>query len=408
MRNVYDILQERGFIEQCTHEEEIKELLGKEKMTFYVGIDPTADSLHIGHFIPVLAMMHMQRAGHRPIALVGGGTAKVGDPSGKTELREMYSEEVLDNNAEKIEKQLRKFIEIGEGSGIFENNANWLDNLNYISFLREIGSKFSVNRMLTAEAFKQRMERGLSFIEFNYMIMQAYDFLELNRRHGCTLQVGGSDQWSNILAGSELIRRMENKQAYGLTVKLLVTSDGRKMGKTEKGAVWLDAEKTSPFDLFQYLRNVDDADVEKLLKLLTFLELDKIEELTREGGSALNKAKEVLAYEFTKLIHGEIEANKALDAAKSLFGAGSDLTNAPTVTISRQKHEEGLPVVDMLLETGIVATKSEGRRLIDQNGLSIDDVKVSGFSATTKDFDFEKGYILVKKGKKNFFKVELE
>lgn len=407
MRNVYDVLMERGFIEQATHEAEIKELLGKEAVTFYIGFDPTADSLHIGHFIQVMVMMHMQNHGHKPIALVGGGTVKVGDPTGKTEMRKMLFSEQIDENAGQIAKQLAKYIDLSEGKGIADNNANWLDHLNYIDFLREVGSKFSVNRMLTAECFKQRMEKGLSFLEFNYMIMQAYDFLELKRRYGCKLQLGGNDQWSNIIAGADLIRRMEEGEAFGLTFKLLTTSDGRKMGKTEAGAVWIDPEKTSPYDLFQYFRNVDDADVINCLKLLTFLPMEEINAMSEWKDADINKAKEILAFEVTKIIHGQEEADKALSAAKALFAGAGSMENVPTTEMPKAAFENGMNILDLLTEAGLIASKGEGRRLITQNGFSVNGSAVTTHELSIGLADFEGGELMVKKGKKVYQKIKL-
>lgn len=407
MRNVYDVLLERGFIEQATHEAEIKELLGKGPVTFYIGFDPTADSLHIGHFIQVMVMMHMQRHGHKPIALVGGGTVKVGDPTGKTEMRKMLFSDQIDANANEIAKQLAKYIDLSEGKGIADNNANWLDHLNYIDFLREVGSKFSVNRMLTAECFKQRMEKGLSFLEFNYMIMQAYDFLELNRRYNCKLQMGGNDQWSNIIAGVDLIRRMEQGESYGLTFKLLTTSDGRKMGKTEAGAVWIDPTKTAPYDLFQYFRNVDDADVINCLKLLTFLPIEQINEMSTWQDSQINKAKEILAFEVTKIIHGQEEADKALSAAQALFSGAGNMDNVPTTELGKDALGEAMNVLDLFAAAELIASKGEGRRLVAQKGFSINGNVVESHEQMVTLADFENGELMIKKGKKVFQKVKL-
>lgn len=407
MRNVYDVLMERGFIEQATHESEIKELLGKEAVTFYIGFDPTADSLHIGHFIQVMVMMHMQQHGHTPIALVGGGTVKVGDPTGKTEMRKMLFNEQIDANSNEIAKQLAKYVDLTPGKGIAENNANWLDHLNYIDFLREIGSKFSVNRMLSAECFKQRMEKGLSFLEFNYMIMQAYDFLELNRRYGCQLQLGGNDQWSNIIAGVDLIRRAEQKEAFGLTFKLLTTSDGRKMGKTEAGAVWIDPEKTSPYDLFQYFRNVDDNDVINCLKLLTFLPMEQINDMATWKDADINKAKEILAFEVTKIIHGQEEADKAIGAAKALFAGAGDLDNVPTTEVGKDSFAEAMNILDLLTLAGLIASKGEGRRLIQQKGFSVNGTVVESHEQSVSLNDFESDELMIKKGKKVYQKIKL-
>lgn len=406
-KNVYDILLERGYIEQVTHEEEVKELLAKESVTFYIGFDPTADSLHLGHFIQIMVMMHMQRAGHKPIALVGGGTAKIGDPSGKTDMRKMLTPDDIVNNGEKLRIQMEHYLNLDGKEGYIANNADWLDELSYIPFIREIGSKFSVNRMLTAECFKQRLEKGLSFLEFNYMIMQSYDFLELNRRYGCKLQLGGNDQWSNIIAGVDLVRRMESEQVYGLTFKLLLTSTGEKMGKTVNGAVWIDPEKTSPYEMFQYLRNIEDADVENCLRLLTFLPMDEVRRLAALEGAEINKAKEVLAYEFTKIIHGEEEAKKALDTAKALFAGGGKGDNIPSTTLPKAVFESGLSILDLLLELELIPSKAEGKRLIAQNGIAIDDKIVNDFGKIIGLDEFNDGEIMIRKGKKIFHKVVL-
>ncbi len=407
MRNVYDVLMERGFIEQATHEAEIKELLGKEAVTFYIGFDPTADSLHIGHFIQVMVMMHMQQHGHKPIALVGGGTVKVGDPTGKTEMRKMLFDDQIDQNSAQIAKQLAKYIDLTEGHGIAENNANWLDHLNYIDFLREIGSKFSVNRMLSAECFKQRMEKGLSFLEFNYMIMQAYDFLELNRRYGCKLELGGNDQWSNIIAGADLIRRSEQGEAFGLTFKLLTTSDGKKMGKTEAGAVWIDPEKTAPYEVFQYFRNIADADIINCLKLLTFLPMEEINEMATWVDSKINLAKEILAFEVTKIIHGEEEANKAIATAKALFEGAGNMENVPTTEISKMEFASEMNILDILTVAGLIASKSEGRKVIQQKGVSLNGAVIETHELQVQLSDFENGELMIKKGKKIYQKIKL-
>jgi tyrosyl-tRNA synthetase len=400
MRNVYDILEERGYIEQATHEDEIKELLGKEKVTFYIGFDPTADSLHVGHFIQVMVMMHMQRAGHRPIALLGGGTGMVGDPSGKTDMRKLMTPEMVQDNVNFFKEQFSKFIDFSEDKAIMVNNADWLMELNYIDFLREIGRHFSVNRMLTAECFKQRLEKGLSFLEFNYMIMQGYDFLELYRRHNCKLQLGGNDQWSNIIAGADLIRRVEAKPAFGLTFSLLTTSEGKKMGKTEKGALWLNREKTSPYEFYQYWRNIADPDVEKCLALLTFLPMEEVRRLGSLEGQEINKAKEVLAYEVTKLVHTEKDANEARDAAKALFEGGGEKENIPTVSIPAKMIEDGVDIITLLKEAGLIKSNGEGRRLIGQNGIYIHDEAVSAFDYLVTKADLRDGAILIRKGKK--------
>lgn len=405
MRNVYDILTERGYIKQLTHDKEIRELLEKEKVTFYIGFDPTADSLHVGHFIAMMFMAHMQRAGHRPIALVGGGTAMIGDPSGRTDMRQMMTRETIDHNVSCIKKQMEKFIDFSDGKAILENNADWLLKLNYIDFIRDIGSAFSVNKMLTAECFKQRLEKGLSFLEFNYMLMQGYDFLVLNKKYGCSMELGGDDQWSNMLAGVDLIRRKEQKRAYAMTCTLLTTSEGKKMGKTQNGALWLDPEKTSPYEFYQYWRNVQDADVKKCLSLLTFVPMDKVNELCAVEGAAINEAKKVLAYEVTKLIHGEEEAKKAMEAAEALFSGGNNMNNVPTVEVSREKLDTAL--LDILTEGGIIPSKAEGKRIIKQNGLSLNDEKVTDIYRNLVEEDFTDGVALVKKGKKSYHKLQL-
>ncbi|WP_027625811.1 tyrosine--tRNA ligase [Clostridium lundense] len=406
MNNVYDILVERGYIKQLTHEEEIKEMLNKEKVTFYIGFDPTADSLHIGHFLPLMMMAHMQRAGHRPIALVGGGTVMIGDPSGKTDMRKMLSKEAIDKNVASIKSQLSRFIDFSDDKAILANNAEWLLKLNYVEFIREIGVHFSVNKMLTAECFKQRLEKGLSFLEFNYMLMQGYDFLELNRRYGCVMELGGDDQWSNMLAGTDLIRRKEGKPAFAMTCTLLTNSEGKKMGKTEKGALWLDKEKTTPYEFYQYWRNVDDADVEKCLALLTFLPMEEVKRLASLQGSEINEAKRVLAYEVTKLIHGEEEAMKAKEAAEALFGAGKDMSNVPTAAIAKDKLN--VSILDILVETKILPSKGEGRRLVQQGGLSVNDEKVTDVNMVITEENFIDGSMIVKRGKKNYNRIVLE
>ena len=404
--SVLDILKERGFLHQLTHEEEIAELLAKEKFTVYIGFDPTADSLHVGHFLGMMVMAHMQRAGHRPICLIGGGTAMVGDPSGKTDMRKMMTMETIRHNGECFKKQMRRFIDFNEDKALMVNNADWLLQLNYVGMLRDVGASFSVNRMLTAECYKQRLERGLTFLEFNYMIMQAYDFLELHRQTGCVMQMGGADQWSNILAGADLIRRKESKPAYGLTFTLLTTSDGRKMGKTEKGALWLDPEKTSPYDFYQYWRNVDDADVQKCLALLTFLPMEEVRRLGALKDQEINTAKKVLAYEVTQLVHGKEEADKAQQAAEALFGGAGALDNVPTVSISREMV--GSKLVDVLAAAGIFASKGEGRRLIQGGGLYVADGKVADPEAVLGADVFEGDSVLIRKGKKSYHRLVLE
>ena len=400
MANVFDTLKERGFIAQCTNEAELRELFDKERVTFYIGFDPTADSLHAGHFIALMAMAHMQRAGHRPICLVGGGTGTVGDPTGRTDMRKMLTDEDIEHNCECFKKQIARFIDFSDGKAIMVNNGDWLRKLNYIDLLRDVGACFTVNRMLAAECYKQRWEKGLTFLEFNYMVMQAYDFLELNRRYGCKLEMGGDDQWSNIIAGVELNRRKNNVAVYGLTNKLLTKSDGKKMGKTAGGALWLDAEKTSPYEFYQYWRNVDDADVEKCLALLTFLPMDEVRRLGSLEGSAINEAKSVLAYEVTKIVHGEEEANKAKKAAEALFGGVGNTADMPTIAA-----ETGKKLLDILTAGKVFASKSEGRRLIQQNGLSLNDGKVKDVDYILQESDFTDGEAIVKKGKKKYFKL---
>lgn len=408
MQNVYDILQERGFIAQVTHEEKIKKLLAEEKVSFYIGFDPTADSLHVGHFLQMVVMAHMQKAGHRPIAIIGGGTAMVGDPSGRTDMRKMLTPEEIEYNGSRFKAQLSKLIDFSDGKALMLNNADWLLDLKYIDFLREIGAHFSVNRMLTAECFKSRLERGLSFIEFNYMLMQSYDFLKLYQDHNCVLELGGDDQWSNILGGIDLVRRVEGKEVYGMTFNLLTTSTGVKMGKTQSGAVWLDPEKTSPYDFYQYWRNVDDADVIKCLKLLTFLPMEKINELAKLEDKEINEAKKVLAYEVTKLIHGEEEAKKAADAAQALFGAGVNAVDMPSTTLTRESLGDGIGILDLIVSCGLVPSKSEGRRLINQGGLHVEDKKVESLDLLITYQDFKDNSLLLRKGKKTYHKVILQ
>lgn len=406
---VFDELQARGLIAQMTNEEKIRDLLNNQKAVFYIGFDPTADSLHVGHFVQIMVMAHMQRAGHTPIALFGGGTGMIGDPSGKSDMRKMLTKEEIDHNIACFQKQMSRLIDFSQEKAIMANNGDWLLNLNYIQFLREVGVHFSVNRMLAAECYKQRLERGLSFFELNYMLMQSYDFLELNHRYGCVLELGGDDQWSNIIGGVELLRRAEGKEVYGMTFTLLTTSEGKKMGKTEKGAVWLDPEKTSPFDFYQYWRNVDDADVIRCLKILTFLPLPEIEELSKLTGSELNRAKEILAFEVTKLIHGEAEAVKAQEGARALFGAGTDTDNMPSTQLTKEQFaEDGIDILDLLLATGLIPSKGEGRRLIQQGGISIDDKKVTSPYERISLDAFEKGYVIIKKGKKVYHKASFE
>ncbi|MGM0379494.1 MAG: tyrosine--tRNA ligase [Bacillota bacterium] len=404
--SVYDILKKRGFIEQVTHEKEVKEMLENEKVKFYIGFDPTADSLHVGHFIQIIVMMHMQKAGHIPVPLIGEGTAKVGDPSGKTDMRKMLENNTLSKNAKAIEKQIKRYLDLDGEKGILENNAKWLDQLNYIEFLREIGSKFSVNRMLEAECFKSRMESGLSFLEFNYMIMQGYDFLELYKRHNVKLQLGGNDQWSNIIAGRNLVRKKEQESVYGLTFTLLTTSEGKKMGKTEKGALWIDSQKTSPYEMFQYFRNINDVDVEKTLKLLTFLPLDEIEKLVNVEGKEINKAKEVLAYEFVKLVHGKKEADKALKTARALFKEGNNQKNVPSTEFDKSEFEnDGYHLRQLMVDLDITKSKGQAGRLIKSGGVYLNDERVKEmFYDITLD-DFEDNEAMLRKGKKTHHKL---
>ena len=408
MKNVFDELKERGLIAQCTHEEEIRKILGEEKITFYIGFDPTADSLHIGHFMQLVVMKHMQNAGHRPIILLGGGTTMVGDPTGKSDMRPMITPEIIQKNADNFKVQMSKFIDFSDNKAIMVNNADWLMGLNYIDFLREVGVHYSVNRMLTAECFKTRMEKGLTFLEFNYMLMQGYDFYKLNKDYGCLMEFGGDDQWSNILGGIELIRKKEGKQAYGMTFTLLTTSEGKKMGKTEKGALWLDPEKVSPYDFYQYWRNVDDKDVIRLLKLVTFLPLEQIAEYEKLEGQELNKVKCVLAYEVTKMVHGEEEAKKANDAAMSIFSNGNDTSNMPSATVSKSDIENGINILDLLTSVNLVASKSEGRRLVQQNGIAVNGEKVTAVDAIINSDFFKDGEMVIKKGKKTFLKIIID
>ena len=405
MQNVYDTLAERGFLKQCSHPEELRELLGREKVTFYIGFDPTADSLHIGHYVALMTMAHMQRAGHRPIVLLGGGTAMIGDPSGKSDMRRMMTNEEIDHNASCFQKQMARLIDFSEGKAIVANNANWLRSLNYLSFMRDIGVHFSVNRMLTFECYKQRMERGLTFFELGYMLMQSYDFLVLNREYGCILQMGGDDQWSNMLGGVDLIRRKEQKPAYCLTTSLLTTSEGKKMGKTEKGALWLDKEKCSPYDFYQYWRNVDDADVEKCLSLLTFLPMEEIRAMCAQGGAALNQAKVTLAYTLTAQVHGAEEADKAKQAAEALSGGGGDLSHMPTLALSQQQIDDtGLRVTDLLVLGNLCKSKSDARRMIESGAVFAGDEKVTDVYAVLAEDKLAEGIVL-KKGKKGFVRV---
>ena len=404
---VYEELVERGLIAQVTDEEHIRELVNNGKAVFYIGFDPTADSLHVGHFMALTLMKRLQQAGNKPIALIGGGTAMIGDPSGRTDMRQMMTKETINHNCECFKKQMSRFIDFGEGKAMMVNNADWLLDLNYIEVLREVGACFSVNRMLNAECYKQRMEKGLSFLEFNYMIMQSYDFYALYQKFGCNLQFGGDDQWSNMIGGMELIRRKLGKEANAMTITLLTNSEGKKMGKTQKGAVWLDAEKTTPYEFYQYWRNVDDGDVIKCMKLLTFIPMSEINEYAKLEGAELNKAKEVLAYSLTELVHGKEEADKAQTAAKALFAGGSDDSNMPTTTVKDADFEDGkVTVLSLMIKAGMIKSNGEGRRLIQQGGISVNDEKITDvFTAVSKD-DIANG-IVVKKGKKVFHKFTL-
>lgn len=405
MKNAYDVLTERGFIKQASHPEELRELMGKEKLTFYTGFDPTADSLHIGHYVALMSMAHMQRAGHRPIVLLGGGTSMIGDPSGKSDMRRMMTREEINHNASCFQAQMSRLIEFGEDKAVVVNNADWLLELKYVEFMRDIGVHFTVNRMLAAECYKSRKEEGLTFFEMGYMLMQSYDFLHLYRTQGCQLQMGGDDQWSNILSGADLIRRVEQKPAFALTNTLLTTSDGRKMGKTEKGAIFLDKEKCSVFDFYQYWRNVDDADVEKCLKLLTFLPLEEIAGLCREQGAALNHAKAVLAFTLTEQVHGTQEAEQAQQAAEALFSGGGSIAFMPTLELTPQQEQESrLQVVDLLVLSNLCKSKSDARRMVQGGAVFVDDDKVEDVYAVIAADKLEQGVIL-KKGKKGFVRI---
>lgn len=405
---VYEELVARGLIAQVTDEEEIKELVNNGKATFYIGFDPTADSLHVGHFMALCLMKRLQMAGNKPIALIGGGTAMIGDPSGRTDMRQMMTKETIQHNVDCFKKQMSRFIDFSDGKALIVNNADWLLDLNYVELLRDVGAHFSVNRMLTAECYKQRMEKGLSFLEFNYMIMQSYDFYSLYQKYGCNMQFGGDDQWSNMLGGTELIRRKLGKDAYAMTINLLLNSEGKKMGKTQSGAVWLSAEKTSPYEFYQYWRNVDDSDVIKCLKMLTFLPLEKIDELSKLDGSEINKAKEILAHELTELIHGKEEADKAQEAARALFGNKADTNNMPSTNLASEDFtDDEIAILDLLKKCSLIPSNKEGRRLIEQGGISVDDEKVTDVYAKINKQSFEKGYVIIKKGKKVFHKAIL-
>ncbi len=406
---IYEELKARGLIAQVTNEDEIRELVNAGKATFYIGFDPTADSLHVGHFMALCLMKRLQMAGNKPVVLIGGGTGYVGDPSGRTDMRSMMTPETIQHNCYCFKKQMERFIEFGPDKAIMVNNADWLLKLNYIDLLRDVGACFSVNNMLRAECYKQRMEKGLSFLEFNYMIMQSYDFYHLFKHYGCNMQFGGDDQWSNMLGGTELIRKKLGKDAYAMTITLLLNSEGKKMGKTQSGAVWLDPNKTSPFEFYQYWRNVADADVLKCIRMLTFLPLEEIDKMDKWEGSQLNTAKEILAFELTKLVHGEEEANKAQQTARALFSGSGNLDNMPSYTLSKDDLTDGkIAVNDILFKAGMTKSKGEGRRLIEQGGVSVNDKKVASAVETVCADDFSDGSIIVKKGKKVFYKIILE
>ena len=403
---IYDELVARGLIAQVTDEKEIKELINNGKATFYIGFDPTADSLHVGHFMALCLMKRLQMAGNKPIVLIGGGTAQIGDPSGRTDMRQMMTTETINHNVECFKKQMSRFIDFGEGKAIMVNNADWLMDLNYVDVLREVGAHFSVNRMLTAECYKQRMEKGLSFLEFNYMIMQSYDFYTLFQKYGCNMEFGGDDQWSNMLGGTELIRRKLGKDAYAMTINLLLNSEGKKMGKTQSGAVWLDPNKTSPFEFFQYWRNVSDADVLKCIRMLTFLPLEEIDKMESWEGAQLNEAKEILAFELTKLVHGEEEATKAKEASHALFAGGANNANMPTVTVTAEDFPDGeLDIISVLVKAGLCDSRGDGRRNIQQGGVSVADEKVTDISTKYTLDDFKGEGLIIRRGKKKFAKV---
>ena len=406
---IYDELVARGLIAQVTDEKEIKELINNGKATFYIGFDPTADSLHVGHFMALCLMKRLQMAGNKPIVLIGGGTAQIGDPSGRTDMRQMMTTETINHNVECFKKQMSRFIDFGEGKAIMVNNADWLIDLNYVDVLREVGAHFSVNRMLTAECYKQRMEKGLSFLEFNYMIMQSYDFYTLFQKYGCNMEFGGDDQWSNMLGGTELIRRKLGKDAYAMTINLLLNSEGKKMGKTQSGAVWLDPNKTTPFEFFQYWRNVSDADVLKCIRMLTFLPLEEIDKMESWEGAQLNEAKEILAFELTKLVHGEEEATKAKDASHALFAGGANNANMPTVTVTAEDFPDGeLDIISVLVKAGLCDSRGDGRRNIQQGGVSVADEKVTDISTKYTLDDFKGEGLIIRRGKKKFAKVIAE
>lgn len=408
MKNVFDLLSERGYIDQVTFEDELRNLLATEPVTFYIGFDATADSLTLGHFVQIMVMMHMQKAGHRPIALLGGGTTMIGDPSGKAEMRQLMDKKTIDYNAGRFKEQLSRFLDFGQDGALMLNNADWLLDLNFLEFMREVGVHFSVNRMLTLDSYKNRLEKGLTFFEFSYLLMQSYDFLHLYRTHNCVLQVGGSDQWSNILGGYELIRKVEQGKSYAMTFQLLTTASGTKMGKTESGTIWLDPEKTPPYELYQYLRNVDDRDVEKFLRLLTFIPMDEIQELASLEGSEINKAKEILAFEVTKTIHGEGEAVKAQNAARALFAGEQKEGAIPFTEIDKRQLEAGMGIIELLRKAELIKSNSEGRRLINQGGISIDDERVQSIHRQVTLDEFVDGKLLLRKGRKVYHQIRVK
>lgn len=408
MRNVLDVLEERGFVEQITHREELRELLDKEQVTFYIGFDATAPSLTLGHMVPIMSALHLYRAGHRPIMLMGGGTTMVGDPSGRTEMRKLLSPETIQANVERFHQQFSRFFNFADGSAVLANNADWLLDLNFMQFVREIGRHFSVNRMLAMEAYKSRLEAGLTFLEFSYLLVQSYDFLELFRRYNCRLQLGGNDQWSNILGGCELVRRAEDASVYGLTLRLLTTAAGTKMGKTAKGTIWLDPERTSPYEFYQYLRNVDDADVGDLLAMLTFLPMEEVRRLASLEGSEINKAKELLAFEVTKFVHGEEEAMKAQEAARAVFGGGATHESMPSTTLPQTLFASGMDIVTLLTEVKLAATRSEARRLVEQGGITLGPERVESIDRVVTLQDFDGSELVIRKGKKVYHRVVVQ
>lgn len=406
--NVYDVLKERGYIAQTSNDEEVRKLLNEDQITYYIGFDATADSLTLGHYLIIMTMIHMERAGHRPIALLGGGTTLVGDPSGRDEMRSIMTVDDIKQNAKKFEAQMKRFLDIEGGKSLIENNADWLVDLNFVEFMREVGVHFGVNRMLAMESYQNRLEDGLTFFEFSYLLLQSYDFLVLNRMHNAVMQMGGSDQWSNIIGGIDLIRKAEQSQAYALTFELLTTAAGEKMGKTAKGAIWLDSEKTSPYEMFQYLRNVDDADAKPFLKLLTFLELEEIEDMTNVQGSEINKAKEVLAYEVVKNVHGEEEANKALEASRALFEGQGDETGIPTRAMDKSIFEDGIGILNLMREVGLAQSNGEARRLVQSGGVYMNDDQVKEYSVMVNLDDFQDGKLMLRRGKKHYQQITLK